>query len=76
MLFGNATLRKRLHTFKILGEKITVADNINCLGFYLDSKFNWLDHLDLIRSKVKCYTLTVRRVSVRDRGLDKEILKI
>lgn len=76
IMFGTRTLKKRRPLFRLYGRSIPVKDNIMYLGFKLDSLFDWLEHLDMIRSKVTYFTCNVRKTRVRDIGITLQYLKV
>lgn len=76
MLFGLYTLEKRRPIFKMGQESIKVTDTISFLGFTLDARFNWLEHLNNIRFNLHDLTSRMKRVNIRDVGVSASILKI
>lgn len=76
MLFGSKTFKKRRPIFKIGEKRIPVKDNILYLGFTLDSVFNWMEHLDVVRSKLTNFTCNIRKTRIRDQGISLSHLKI
>lgn len=39
------------------------------LGFYIDSRFNWIEHLERVREKVRNFVSNVKKTNERVRGL-------
>lgn len=76
MLFGKNTLDRRHPIFRLRGESISVQNNIKYLGLTLDSRFNWLLHLDIIRERVREFAVDVKRTGFGDRGLQAGFRKI
>lgn len=76
MMFGRYTLENRHPIFKIGTTSIPVKDTILYLGFHLDSRFNWITHLENIREKIKNYTSSIKKTTRRDRGLNTMYRKI
>lgn len=76
ILFGTKTMKKRRPVFKLNGRSIPVKDSILYLGFQLDSTFNWLEHLQMVRAKVTFFTCNARRTRIRDQGVPLSFLKI
>lgn len=75
MLFGKNTLSKRRPIFKLSNISISVKDNVSYLGFCLDSCFRWLDHLDIVRDKVRVFSCSMRKARIRDSGLPLDFMK-
>lgn len=76
MLFGRFLLENRHPIFKINNISIPVRTNITYLGFTLDPKFKWLEHLDSVNSNISSFTVNVAKTTRRDRGFSAQHLKI
>lgn len=57
MIFGRFNMSKRRPIFKLIGTLISVNDNVTLMGFVLDGRFSWIDHLDMVRNKIQCLTI-------------------
>lgn len=75
-MFGRFNLENRHPIFKIENTSIPVTDSLTYLGFKLDGRFNWIDHLEYIRKKIKNYTSAIKKTTRRDRGLSTALRKI
>lgn len=75
MMFGRFTLESRHPIYKLDGISVPVRQNIKYLGFVLDSRFNWLDHLDAVREKVSSFTMNLKRTNTRDFGSPNSLRK-
>lgn len=76
MLFGRFLLENRHPIFKINNISIPVRTNITYLGFTLDPRFKWLEHLDSVNNNISSFTVNVAKTTRRDRGLSALHLKI
>lgn len=76
MLFGRFTLQNRRPIFKLYGNTIPIVDNIKYLGFTLDSKFNWIQHMEIIRENIRNFVANIAKTSIRDTGLSTHHRKI
>lgn len=76
MLFGRFLLEDRRPIFKIDRNSIPVKDTIDYLGVTIDSKFNWIAHIEKVREKVRSLTSNIKKTAVRDRGLQATYRKI
>lgn len=76
MLFGKNTLKKRRPIFKHKDTSIPVRDNKLYLGFVLDSVLNWMEHLEMVSSKIILFTCNIRKIRVRDLRVSAQFLKI
>lgn len=75
MLFGRYTLENRRLIFKLLGNSISIKDTITYQGFFLNSRFNWMEHLDNLHNKIQNFDINLRNAGCRERGLKKDCLK-
>lgn len=76
IMFGRFILENRRPIFKLQGISIPVRNNLTYLGFSLDPKFNWLNHLDTVREKITPFLLNMKKTGRRDRGLSASFLKV
>lgn len=51
ILFGKYNLERRQPIFKIDGASISVKNTVDYLGYRIDGRFTWLEHLDFIKEK-------------------------
>lgn len=42
----------------------------------MDSVFNWMEHLEIVRSKIILFTCNMRKVRLRDLGASIQFLKM
>lgn len=76
MMFGKNLMQNRHPIFKICGNSIPVIDHVKYLGFMLDSKFNWICHIETVRENIRNFVLQIAKTSVRDKGLSVKFKKI
>lgn len=76
IMFGRFNLENRHPIFKIDNTSIPVTDSLLYLGFHLDGRFNWINHLEYIREKIKNYTSNIKKTTRQDRGLSTAFRKI
>lgn len=69
MLVGKKILENRKLIFKLGNISIPVKDTIRYLGFQLDSRFKWLDHLDIVNQSLRDFTANIKRMSCRHKGI-------
>lgn len=76
IMFGRFNLENRHPIFKIDTTSIPVKDSLLYLGFHLDGRFNWINHLEYVREKIKNYTSAIKKTTRGDRGLSTAYRKI
>lgn len=76
ILFGRFILENRHPIFKIGNVTVPIKSSILYLGFHIDSKLNWITHIEHIREKVKDFVSSVSKTNKRDRGLHASYRKI
>lgn len=76
MLFGRYLLENRHPIFKIGNMTIPVKDEMVYLGLTLDSKMNWIAHMEKTREKVRNFTSNVKKTAKREKGLHAMYRKI
>lgn len=75
MLLGSETLPNRRPIFKLAGNSIPVKDTVKYLGFTIDARFSWLDHLEIVREDLRGFTSNIKRTGCRDKGIRASLLK-
>lgn len=76
ILFGRFDLERRPPIFKVENTSISVKGSLDYLGFRVDGKFNWFEHLDFIKEKIDQFSSSVRKSSNRNKGLSAVYRKI
>lgn len=76
MMFGKNLLEDRHPIYKIRGIKVPVKEHITYLGFKLDSKINWIEHFEVIREKIRSFTINIKKTHKRDKGIPPSYRKI
>lgn len=75
MLLGKETLPNRKPIFKYGRISIPVKETVRYLGFTIDARFSWLEHLDIVREDLRGFAVNIKRTGCRDRGIRASLLK-
>lgn len=69
MHLGSDALSNRRPILKLGGVSIPVKDTVKYLGFTIDVRFKWFDHLEFVRDNLRGFTVNVKRTGCRDKGI-------
>lgn len=53
-----------------------MTDTVIYLEFVLDSRYSWMEHLDMVKDKIHDFTINIINIGYRHRGQTVNYLKI